>query len=108
MDTEITERFGRFADRDDGLRPEVLGELHAMLGIYTVDPEELYYKWEAYSMKMDREDMKLDMKTVKDFRKDIDDDLDRQSRNKAQAHGNRRRPGATPRTGGRNADAFGM
>ncbi|KAF2490051.1 DNA polymerase alpha, subunit B [Lophium mytilinum] len=106
MDVELETRFGKFADRDGGLQPEVLGELHSMLGLYTLDPEELYYKWESYCIKMAREDMKLDLKTARDLKKDIEDDMDRKSRSKAQAHSNRKRPGATPRTGGKNADVL--
>lgn len=108
MTTEVAERFDSFADRDDGLRSEVLGELLSMLSLHTLDAEELFCKWEAYVIKMHRDDMKLDMKTVKDFKKDVEDELDRQSRSKAHAQGNRKRPGATPRTAGKNADAFGM
>jgi DNA polymerase alpha subunit B len=53
--------------------------------------------------------MKLDLKTTRDFRKDIQDVLERESRGKAYARNNEKRPVVpTPRAGVKNTDVFGM
>jgi DNA polymerase alpha subunit B len=106
---ELNKRFERYAASSSGLRPEILGELQSILRIHSVSPEELFFKWEAYSMKMGGDEIKLDLKTTRDFRKDIQDVLERESRGKAYARNNEKRPVApTPRTGVKNTDVFGM
>ncbi|ORY19544.1 DNA polymerase alpha 70 kDa subunit [Clohesyomyces aquaticus] len=110
---ELTERFERYCNTTDNeLPPEILGELSSMLRLYSISPEELDFKWQAYSMKlgMGVEETKLDLKTARDFKKNIQDTLERESRGKA-AHGRNdgKRAAATPRAGMKSTgDVFGM
>jgi len=109
IEIELNKRFECYAASSSGLRPEILGELQSILRIYSVSPEELFFKWEAYSMKMGGDEMKLDLKTARDFRKDIQDVLERESRGKAHSRNNEKRPVApTPRAGVKSTDVFGM
>ncbi|KAF2468910.1 DNA polymerase alpha 70 kDa subunit [Lindgomyces ingoldianus] len=108
---ELTERFERYCDtKDKELPPEILGELQSMLRLYSVSPEELYFKWEAYGMKMGGEETRLDLKTARDFKKNVQDTLERESRAKAaHARNEGKRVASTPRVGMNSpGDVFGM
>jgi DNA polymerase alpha subunit B len=106
--TELTERFERYCDTNDHVLPnDVLSELHSMLSLYSLSAEELDFKWQAYSMKMGAEGERMELKTVRDFRKTMQDSLERESRGKAAqrtAEVKRERP--TPR--GKGADMYDM
>ena len=108
---ELTERFERYCTTSNHeLPPEILNELQSILRLYSVSPEELYFKWEAYSLKMGGEEMKLDAKTLKEFRNNIRDALERESRGKAaQAKNEAKRVAPTPRAGAKgSAGVFDM
>jgi DNA polymerase alpha subunit B len=110
---EITERFERYCSTTDNeLPPEILGELSSMLRLYSISPEELDFKWQAYSMKlgMGAEETKLDLKTARDFKKNLQDTLERESRGKAaHARTDAKRGAPTPRAGMKSpGDVFGM
>lgn len=97
-----------FAPADGEIRPEILAELESMLRLYSISPQELFYKWESYSIKMGADDTKLDLKTSRNFKKDIQDALERESRVKSAAKSAEKRGvAATPRHGG-SSDVFGM
>lgn len=109
--TELHDRFERYnPDSKDGELPvEILGELQSMLRLYSVSPEELYFKWEAYTMKIGGEEpVKLDLKTARDFKKNIQDVLERESRGKANAKAGEKRSAPTPRASAKGGDVFGM
>ncbi|KAF2705926.1 DNA polymeras-like protein alpha/primase associated subunit [Pleomassaria siparia CBS 279.74] len=112
LTSELTERFERYCNTKSTsyeLPSEILGELQSLLRLYSISPEELDFKWQAYSMKMGGEDNKLDLKAARDFRKNLQDTLERESRSKAQARNDTKRVAAAPRAGGKNAgDVFGM
>ncbi|KAF5014287.1 hypothetical protein F66182_14784, partial [Fusarium sp. NRRL 66182] len=55
---ELDELFASSAP--NGLTQDVLTELQSMLRLHGITPQELFYKWESYSMKMGSEDTKLD------------------------------------------------
>lgn len=102
---ELTERFAAATD----LEPVVLAELRSILRIHSISPEDLSFKWESYCMKMGAEDTTLDLKTVRDFKKYLQENVERENRSKAQPRGSERRAlGATPRAGVSNGDVFGM
>jgi DNA polymerase alpha subunit B len=49
-EAELNEFFaGSFPD---GIPKDVLAELQSMLRVHSITAEELFYKWESYSMKM--------------------------------------------------------
>jgi DNA polymerase alpha subunit B len=111
MDTsELTERFERYCNtKDNEIPSEILNELQSMQRLYSISAEELDFKWQAYSMKMGAEETKLDLKTARDFKKDLQDALERESRGKVQTRHDGKRVAATPRAGGKGAgDVFGM
>lgn len=108
--SELTERFERYCNTKENEVPsEILIELQSMLRLYSISAEELDFKWQAYSMKMGVEETKLDLKTARDFKKNLQDTLERESRGKAQARNDVKRAAPTPRAGGKGADdVFGM
>ncbi|KAI7574638.1 DNA polymerase alpha 70 kDa subunit, partial [Hortaea werneckii] len=91
------------------LPDDVAAELQHIVRLLDLNPQEVFFKWESYVIKMGVESTKLDLKTVRDFKKDLQDALERESRAKGQpvAHGgSAKKTSATPRaTGG---DVFGM
>lgn len=93
---------------DNGLPLDILGELESMLRLHSISPQELFYKWESYSLKMGSEETKLDLDTVRMFKKDVQDGLEREHRGKPTNRTDRRNPvAATPR-GAVTGDLFGM
>jgi DNA polymerase alpha subunit B len=110
--TELTERFERYCSTTPNaneLPSEILTELKALLRLYSISPEELDFKWQAYNMKMGGEENKLDLKTARHFRNNLQDTLERESRSKAAAKNDTKRVAPTPRAGGKNAgDVFDM
>lgn len=98
-----------FAPPDSEMSPELLAELQSMLRLYTISPQELFYKWESYCIKMGSEETKLNLKSARDLKKDIHDALERESREKTHPKMNDRRTvGATPRAGRHANDVFEM
>ncbi|KAI6820348.1 DNA polymerase alpha 70 kDa subunit [Hortaea werneckii] len=100
---EINDAFGTT------LPDDVAAELQHIVRLLDLNPQEVFFKWESYVIKMGVDSTKLDLKTVRDFKKDLQDALERESRAKGQhvAHGSSaKKTSATPRaTGG---DVFGM
>lgn len=107
IDTELNERF---ASHNATLPPDVLGELQSIMRIHSGTPQELFYKWESYSMKMGAEETKLSLQTARDFKKDLQDVLERESRTKSHVRSAQKTHGATPRTvkSAAGGDVFGM
>lgn len=99
--TELTERFERYCDtKDRELPADVLAELQSMLRLYAISAEELDFKWQAYSIKMGAEGERMELKTVRDFKKTIQDTLERESRGKAQQRAEIKKERPTPRAKG--------
>ena len=94
----------------DGASPEVVGELESILRLYSISPQELFYKWESYSLKMGSDDTKLDLDTVRMFKKDVQDGLERDTQGKHVGRTSERKSnvGATPRGAAATGDVFGM
>lgn len=90
------------------LEPDVLAELQSIMRLHSIPPQELFYKWESYSMKMGADDMKLDIETSRALKQDVQDGLERESRRRAHARTADRRPGTTPRNTSNNSDVFGI
>jgi DNA polymerase alpha subunit B len=107
MEKELNELFA--SSSPEGLSKDVLAELQSILRLHAISPQELFWKWESYSMKMGSEETKLDLKTVRAFKRDVQDNLERESRTKNnQLRGTEKKGGvmATPRAA--NNDVFGM
>ena len=106
--TELNERFALPGQAE--LPPDILGELQSILRLHSITPEELYFKWESYCLKMGSEETKLDLSTARAFKKDIQEMLERDSRGKAHArNGEKRAMHATPRNAASaGGDVFDM
>ncbi|KAL5347733.1 DNA-directed DNA polymerase alpha subunit pol12 [Pseudogymnoascus australis] len=89
------------------IEADVLGELQSIMRLHSIPPQELFYKWESYSMKIGTDDMKLDIETSRALKKDIQDGLERESRNKSHVRSADKR-GATPRNLSSTGDVFNM
>jgi hypothetical protein len=98
----------RFAPAGTEIEADVLAELQSIMRLHSIDPQELWYKWESYSMKMGVDDMKLNIETARALKQDIQDGLERDNRSKAHALSSNKRGGATPRNVASNDDVFGM
>jgi DNA polymerase alpha subunit B len=79
MDIDTT-----IADHFPAASQEVLDELQAMLRVYDIDAQELFFKWESYSLKMGPDDVKLDFDTVQNFKKDVQEQLEKELKGKAK------------------------
>ncbi|OBT87891.1 hypothetical protein VE02_02652 [Pseudogymnoascus sp. 03VT05] len=88
------------------LEADVLAELQSIMRLHSIPPQELFYKWESYSMKIGTDDMKLDIETSRALKKDIQDGLERESRNKSNVRVDKRV--ATPRNISNTGDVFNM
>ncbi|KAL4802094.1 DNA polymerase alpha subunit B N-terminal-domain-containing protein [Aspergillus unguis] len=97
-----------------GLPTDILAELRSIMRVHSIDAQELFYRWESYCLRMGSEETKLDLETVRLFKRDVQDNLERQTRGRQTE----RRGGAaggtgTPRArdvggGIGGADVFGM
>ena len=92
------------------LSPDIMGELESMLRLYSISPQELFYKWESYSLKMGSEDTKLNLETVRMFKRDVKDGLERDTHSRHVGRGSERKNNvaATPRSATSGGDVFGM
>lgn len=103
---EINELFATSAP--DGLPKDVLAELQSILRVQLISPQELFYKWESYCLKMGAEETKMNLDTVRLFKRDVQDSLERESRGRAGRQTEKRSTvTATPRAG-MASDVFGM
>lgn len=104
----ITELNELFAQPNQPLSEDVSGELQSIIRLHSISEQELFFKWEAYSIKMGAENTRMDYKTVRDFKKDLQDTLERESRGKAHVNSaSKRGPINTPRNGA-NGDVYGV
>lgn len=92
------------------LLPDILGELQSILRLHGISAQELFYKWESYSIKMGSEETKLDLTTVRAFKKDVQESLERETRGKVHIRSTDKRSAAhvASRNTGGNEDVFGM
>ena len=96
-----------FATPNTKLQQDVLGELQSIVRIHSLSPQELFFKWEAYSLKMGP-DTQMNYKTAREFKKDLQDALERESRGKAHTQStNKRSTNGTPRNTN-TGDVFGV
>jgi DNA polymerase alpha subunit B len=98
---ELTSLFARAPS--DTLEPEVLAELQSIMRLHHLEPQDLFFKWESYCIKLDRDDASVSLETVRGLKQDIQDALERSNRAQKPA----RAVGATPRTSGKG-DGFGL
>jgi DNA polymerase alpha subunit B len=107
MEDQTAEINELFAAPNTKLQDDVLGELKSTLRIHSISPQEMFFKWEAYSLKMGP-DTQMSYKTAREFKKDLQDALERESRGKAHMQSaNKRTANGTPRNVN-TGDVFGV
>lgn len=90
------------------LPADVATELQHIMRLLEFSAQDVFFKWESYVLKMGVENTRLDFKTIRDFKKDLQDTLERESRAKGHVvHSTAKKTAATPRAGG-GGDVFGM
>ena len=93
----------------ENLPAEVSMELQSIANLHSLSAQEVFFKWESYCLKMGSEDTKLDYETVRAFKKDLQEGLEREARGKPHVRGSERRNvHATPRGAGGSSDVLGM
>ena len=104
---ELNELFA--GSSPDGLRRDVLLELQSILRVQSISAQELFYKWESYCLKMGSEETRLSLDTVRAFKRDVQEALERESRGKTTRQAEKRNAVlSTPRTNAAKSDVFGM
>ncbi|RAL64813.1 hypothetical protein DID88_001410 [Monilinia fructigena] len=107
VDNELNDLFSSATDSGRPIEADVLAELHSIMRLYSLPPQEVFYKWESYSIQMGQDDMKLDIDTVRALKQNVQDGLEKENR-KTKAHASNKRVGATPRNVGNSNDVFVM
>lgn len=100
---EINNLFG--GSNPDGLPKDVMGELQSISRLHSIPPQELFYKWESYCLKMGAEETVLNIDTARALKRDIQESLERESRGKSNLRGTN---ASVSRAFGNNRDVFGM
>ena len=97
------------APGETSLPPDILGELQSIMRLHSISAQELFFKWESYSIKMGSEETKLDLTTARALKKDIQETLERETRGRLHMRSaDKRGVHATPRAATSNGDAFGL
>lgn len=100
---ELNERFG---SGDKCLAQDVTVEMQSIMRLHDLSPEDLYFKWESYCIKLDIDAANPSFDKMRDFKQGLQNDLEKSTR--TQVHSKpEKRVGATPRTS-KGADVFGM
>ncbi|QBZ62539.1 hypothetical protein PoMZ_11421 [Pyricularia oryzae] len=109
-DPIVEELNERFAPGGKPLEVDVMGELQSIMRLHLLSPQDLFFKWESYCIKMDMDEMRPKYDTIRGFKQDLQDALERNNRSQAAHVKTEKRMGATPRAGGKGAggDVFGM
>lgn len=101
-----------FAAAGKELEPDVLGELRSTMRLHDLSPQDLFYKWESYCLRMEIDGSDMTILSARALKKDVLDALERQNRAAQAAHLRQdKRSAATPRgniKGGGGSDVFGM
>ena len=100
-----------FAAPGQELDPPLENELQSILRLHDLTPQELFYKWESYSIKLGgTERLAPNLQRIRELKQNINDALERETRGKTHVRNDRRAVGATPRAGSKAAggDMFGM
>lgn len=78
---KLVELFGK-------LSPDIVTEFLSMLRIFGVDEQELFFKWEAYCIKMGPDNTKLNLDTVLEFKNDAHEQLEKTAKAKVRQRDN--------------------
>ncbi|KAK0739318.1 DNA polymerase alpha subunit B N-terminal-domain-containing protein [Apiosordaria backusii] len=102
---ELNEQFG---SGNKELEADVVAELRSIMRLHQLSVEDLFFKWESYCIKMDIDAAQTSIDTLRHFKQDLHDTLERNSRSHVKIK-TEKGISATPRaprvSGG---DVFGM
>lgn len=87
----------RFFSTESELEADVLAELQSIMRLGSMGVEELWYKWESYIMMMGSNEVKLNIETVRNLKKNILKDLESESRSKIHKLPSKSRSGVNSR-----------
>ncbi|KAI0167157.1 DNA polymerase alpha, subunit B [Hypoxylon sp. FL1284] len=103
---ELNELFGV---PNKELEPDVVSELQSIMRMHSLSAQDLHFKWESYSIKMDIDTNSLSLNTLRALKQDIQDALERSNREHHAHIKTEKRSGATPRTALKSGgDVYGM
>ncbi|SZF02513.1 unnamed protein product [Blumeria hordei] len=106
--TESHQLNERFAGDGKPLDADVEAELQSIMRLHSIDVQELWYKWESYCIKMESDDLKLNIETVRQLKKDVQDVLERESWNKKVQRQSHKRGTAAFRPTNSNSNVLGI
>ncbi|KAJ3521021.1 hypothetical protein NM208_g13475 [Fusarium decemcellulare] len=88
------------------LEPDVLGELQSIMRLHSLSPEDLFFKWESYCIKLDLDAQAVNLEALRNLKQSIQDELEKSHR-RVQVK-TERKVTATPRGVAKGGDVFGM
>jgi DNA polymerase alpha subunit B len=101
-DADLQDRFSP----NKPLEPDVLSELQSIMRLHSLSPEDLFFKWESYCIKLDTDAQIVTLEGLRNLKQSIQDELEKTQR---QVHvKTERKVAATPRGGAKGGDVFGM
>jgi len=113
MADTVYELNAQFGSPDKPLEPDVLAELQSIMRLHSLSVQDLFYKWEAYSIKMGLDANAVALDIVRQFKQNLQDELERTTRGTTRGTHNvhvktEKRTGAAPRAANKGSDVFGM
>lgn len=104
---DSSDKFNDFfgGSSPNGLPQDVMGELQSISRLHSIPPQELFYKWESYCLKMGAEETVLNLDSARALKRDIQESLERESRGKSNLRAGN---ASAPRAFGNSRDVFGM
>ncbi|GAB1314444.1 DNA-directed DNA polymerase alpha subunit pol12 [Madurella fahalii] len=105
-DDTLAELNQRFGSGNKDLESDVVAELKSIMRLHQLSVQDLFFKWESYCMKMDMGEFKASINTLRAFKQDLQDALERNNRSQVHVK-TEKRVGATPRVA-KGGDVFGM
>lgn len=106
-DSTVTQLNERFSAGDKGLGQDVVVEMQSIMRLHDLSPDDLYFKWESYCIKLDMDETQPSFEKMRAFKQDLQDALEKTTRTQVHSKPDRRM-GATPRTTNKGGDVFGM
>ncbi len=108
-EADLQELNEKFATGNKELEPDVVAELQSIMRMHLLSVQDLFFKWESYCIKMEMEEMKLSVESLRALKQDIQDALERSNRSHQVHIKSEKRSGGTPRAAAKNSgDVFGM
>lgn len=79
-DTEIVAELNeQFGSGNKELEADVVAELRSIMRLHQLSVEDLFFKWESYCIKMDIDAAQTALETLRHFKQDLHDTLERNS-----------------------------